>query len=484
MGCYTNGAKTKCNETTQNAPCSPCDTECPEGIWKTSCIVYTGPDQPDIDVVTNDELNVVIANINDAIAAAAACSFTLTPGSNILIEGASTPVVVECGDDITISTDPCGFTTLNTTVQYNNGAAPCGVFILKQNLTASINNLMLGYGADSNPTGANNTFLGINAGNLTSGASNVCVGENAGTAMTTAATNTLIGKNSGVLLTIGAGNTAIGQNSLPVVTSSNLCTGIGGDSLLNLTTGANNTAIGYSSGNGLTTGANNTFIGLSTAANTGSLAYSIAIGSNARTYTSNTAVIGGQAPGTQIDSLFIGSGAKSSALITTAYLRATAANTTVDLGGTNLGLCGGSPLGTGKSGDIVLNGYDRNLSSGTGLPNEIEQCRIRGSAISTTTATTTIIDSYTTSSNKTTTFNVRVIAKGTTTDSAFYNFVATFNNNGGTVTQVGTTIKLVEHETVGGWDMDFNINGTSVETRVISTAMNISWVMSAEIFTV
>lgn len=106
MGCYTNGARTKCNETTQNAPCSPCDTECPEGIWKTSCIVYTGPDQPDIDVVTNDELNVVIANINDAIAAAAACSFTLTPGSNILIEGAATPVVVECGDDITVATVP------------------------------------------------------------------------------------------------------------------------------------------------------------------------------------------------------------------------------------------------------------------------------------------------------------------------------------------------------------------------------------------
>ena len=200
MGCYTNGAKTKCNETTQNAPWSPCDTECPEGIWKTSCIVYTGPDQPDIDVVTNDELNVVITNINNAIAAAAACSFTLTPGSNILIEGAATPVVVACGDDITISTDPCGFTTLNTTVQYNNGPAPCGEFILKQNLVASANNLMVGYTQDiGEGNGVDNVFVGINTSLgrvINGGVQNTGIGNQVFTALTYGQSNSAVGYTS------------------------------------------------------------------------------------------------------------------------------------------------------------------------------------------------------------------------------------------------------------------------------------------------
>lgn len=97
MGCYTNSAGTICNETTENAPCSPCDTECKD-IISSNCIIYKGAPLSNIDIITGDELNEVLKALNTAVDP---CTFTLTPGNYITINGGSIPVLVECGDTIT-----------------------------------------------------------------------------------------------------------------------------------------------------------------------------------------------------------------------------------------------------------------------------------------------------------------------------------------------------------------------------------------------
>lgn len=65
MGCYTNSAGTICNETTENSPCSPCDTECPMGIWKTGCITYTGTTQTctGLTITNGDSMNELITTL-------------------------------------------------------------------------------------------------------------------------------------------------------------------------------------------------------------------------------------------------------------------------------------------------------------------------------------------------------------------------------------------------------------------------------------
>lgn len=437
-----NGTITTCDPT-PNDPCGNCSTTCKE-IYNSDCIIYGGVPLSNIDIVTGDTLNEVLAALD-------------------------------------VSVDPCAIDVINANVQYNNGIN-CTSFIMKQDISNSfgqdIKNLIIGYNADLGiPLNASfcysNVIVGIDAGNPNLAqvgiTENVIIGTKAAYGARNASRNVLIGDNVSASLTNGYQNICIGWLTGP-----------------NITTGFGNVAIGANgSGSGNTTGSYNTALGWGVNhSGGGNTSYSIGIGTQADTVGSNMCVFGGKgSAGSNIADFYPGGGYEDTTP-TNVTIHATGAALVNDLYGADLKLQAGIPTGTAKSGDLVVLSSMRSTVSSSNTATTIEAYRHRGSAINTTTATTTVIDSYITPSNKTTTFNVRIVAKGTTTNSAFYNFVATFNNNGGSVTQIGATTKLVEQESVGGWDMDFNINGTSVETRVISTAMNISWIMSAEIFTV
>ena len=358
-----------------------------------------------------------------------------------------------------------------------------GYQALGQNISGNAN-VSVGREALLNNTVSNNVGVGFRAlKDNTTGTGNIGIGYQSLFNNTTGNNNVGLGNETLTTNLIGFENTAIGANSLFSATGSQN-TAIGYLSLEDLTTGASNTAIGRRAGWTNSTGSFNIFLGVATTFAGGtSRSNCIVIGHNAQATASRQGIIGSSNSDGYITDLYLGSGV-ASATPFDITVRSTGAASVADTSGANLKFQAGIPTGTGKSGDLVILSSSRSTISSSLPPTTIEAYRHRGSAISTSTATTTIIDSYVTSSNTTITFNVRVVAKGTTTDSAFYNFVATFNNNGGTVTQVGTTTKLVEQETIAGWDIDFNITGTSVETRVISTAMNINWVMSTEIFTV
>ena len=173
-----NGTITTCDSPTPNSPCEDCSTECKE-IIPTSCVLYNGVNLDNIGIVTNTYLNEVLESLDTSV-------------------------------------DPCLFDIVNAVTQYNNGAVPCGVFILKQNIVGSANNLMLGYGADTNIGGTNNTFLGINSGatvGTMTGVRNVAVGEDSLNSITSGLNNTCIGYLSGDSTTFGYGNTCIGRKA-------------------------------------------------------------------------------------------------------------------------------------------------------------------------------------------------------------------------------------------------------------------------------
>jgi hypothetical protein len=63
-----------------------------------------------------------------------------------------------------------------------------------------------------------------------------------------------------------------------------------------------------------------------------------------------------------------------------------------------------------------------------------------------------------------------------------YGRVGTFLNDGGTVTQVGSTTSLWTHETVGGRDVDFNVDTPTVQLRVSpDDTTPLTWLIQAEV---
>lgn len=95
-------------------------------------------------------------------------------------------------------------------------------------------------------------------------------------------------------------------------------------------------------------------------------------------------------------------------------------------------------------------------------------------ATTTTDATTTTVSSIGLNSDAAIQVTAAVVARrtggvaggGAVGDTASYLLVGSYRNVGGTVTQVGTTTRLVEHEDDAAWNCDLAINGTDIEVQV------------------
>lgn len=408
---------------TLNNPCNPtCSTEC-ETLYSSNCIIYNGENLSNIDIVTGDYLNEVLAALDTSV-------------------------------------DPCAFTTLNTTVQYNNGAAPCGVFILKQNIVGSANNLMLGYGADTNVGGTNNTYLGINSGPSTgtsSGIKNVVVGEQALKVVTTGSRNTVNGYQSSKLLT----------------------------------TGSQNTCYGSLSGQSIVTGGNNTLLGYEADVARGSVNYGISLG--AYSYSSDNALyIGGDdgAGDGNISDIIIGSWSKNSisgsSICTDISIGITGWETNVgntDLNGPNLIFSSGQSTGVG------LPGYFQFTSSETSKVSSDLSNGLGGSTFFTSTRYTTTDNTpvfipvfFIGGSGNQITFNV-VCLESATNKMMGTTFISTWKNF--TVpTQVGTDDVLSNNSDAGltvtavsdddGTNVGVTITGENAKTLIWHLTANIS----------
>lgn len=111
--------------------------------------------------------------------------------------------------------------------------------------------------------------------------------------------------------------------------------------------------------------------------------------------------------------------------------------------------------------------------------------RIYQNRVTTTDGTATVLHSFTTASDTAYLMIAKVTARrtggtaGTAGDIAAYVINGAFKNVGGTVTQVGTTVKDA-HESQAGWDCDFNISGTAVRVQVTGALdNNVTWHLSS-----
>ena len=102
--------------------------------------------------------------------------------------------------------------------------------------------------------------------------------------------------------------------------------------------------------------------------------------------------------------------------------------------------------------------------------------------VATTNNTVTTLHTVATSTNNSYIVEAKVLARrtggssGTASDTAGYKIIGVFKNNGGTLTQVGTT--TIEHtsEDQAGWDCVFTVSGTNILVRVTgATNNNITW---------
>ena len=70
-------------------------------------------------------------------------------------------------------------------------------------------------------------------------------------------------------------------------------------------------------------------------------------------------------------------------------------------------------------------------------------------------------------------------------EAAGYERAATFKNDGGTLTQVGSTTALATHEDTGGWDATLDASGTTIRARVTgAAATTINWRVDLEVYSV
>ena len=110
-----------------------------------------------------------------------------------------------------------------------------------------------------------------------------------------------------------------------------------------------------------------------------------------------------------------------------------------------------------------------------------------GVSVTTTDATVTDATLFTTQSNKA----YHVVAKVVATETADHDEVAgyiraaTFKNDGGTLTQVGSTTAVATHEDTAGWDVTLDATGTTIRLRVTGAAATvINWRVDLEILEV
>lgn len=109
---------------------------------------------------------------------------------------------------------------------------------------------------------------------------------------------------------------------------------------------------------------------------------------------------------------------------------------------------------------------------------------IHGVGLPTTDATQTIAATIGTLNNRAYLVEAHVLAVNTTdnTQAASYVLVGLFNNNGGTLAQVGSTTNVSTIESNAAWDVAFAVSGTDIQIKVTGAAgTNISWLVDADI---
>ena len=78
-----------------------------------------------------------------------------------------------------------------------------------------------------------------------------------------------------------------------------------------------------------------------------------------------------------------------------------------------------------------------------------------------------------------TVYHVEAIFLGKKTDfaaAASYRLAATFRNDGGTLTQIGTTAHIYSAEDTAAWDAELDADGTNIRARVNGAPLsNIDW---------
>jgi len=115
-------------------------------------------------------------------------------------------------------------------------------------------------------------------------------------------------------------------------------------------------------------------------------------------------------------------------------------------------------------------------------PIELQDCEdavtTHAGSVSTTDATTTTMITVTTATD--TAYHVVAQGIGVNTDDysevGSYYRVATFKNDGGTLSQVGSTTEVHAQEDVAGWNVGLSTSGTNIRVRVTgAAATNINW---------
>lgn len=114
----------------------------------------------------------------------------------------------------------------------------------------------------------------------------------------------------------------------------------------------------------------------------------------------------------------------------------------------------------------------------------INNRNLHGVPVNTTDATQTVAATVSTDTDRlyVLTAIIGAVDTGDYNEGASYGRVATFKNDGGTVTQIGSTTSLWTHEDTAGWDVDFNISGTTIRVRVTgAAATNITWLVDVDV---
>jgi len=110
-----------------------------------------------------------------------------------------------------------------------------------------------------------------------------------------------------------------------------------------------------------------------------------------------------------------------------------------------------------------------------------------GVPISTTDATPTVAATLQTEKDKVYHIYARVVGIETVDhdEAAAYSRYAAFKNDGGTLTQLGSTATPFTAEDTAGWDVGFSVSGTKIQCSVTgAAATTIRWLVDLDVLEV
>lgn len=303
--------------------------------------------------------------------------------------------------------------------------------------------------------GVNNTILGIGAGALLStGTSGVYLGSNAGNSITTGALNVMIGVDSD-----GSSNSANG------------CVGVGQS-----VTCANDTVVIGRNASG--TGISSAVIGISASATTAS---AVALGNTAVASATNAIALGAFSVGNIAAGLFLPSSTANGSATTLADVTEVSGAKAVQFNPVTgqmgpaatalvLPAAAGDPA-TSIAGSVAFNSSGNQLKYHNGTVwKTVQSDESVSFSQQTTNATPTTVITQITLSNSSTLIEVTAGAiRSDFTEGASFSIKGSFRNNGGVLTQIGTTFKVTMTDDIL-FDINFNINGSNVEVQITGAA--------------